>query len=85
MLLAIDVGNTQSHLGLFDSDELVAHWRFATASRRDGRRARGPGLRHARARGLDLGAVDGSIVSSVVPQLTPEYVAMCERYLEAAA
>ncbi len=82
MLLAIDVGNTQSHLGLFDSDELVAHWRFATATDEtaDELAVRTSAL--VALRGLDLGAVDGSIVSSVVPQLTPEYVAMCARYLE---
>ncbi len=82
MLLAIDVGNTQSHLGLFDSDELVAHWRFATASDEtaDELAVRTSAL--VALRGLDLSAVDGSIVSSVVPQLSPEYVAMCERYLK---
>ena len=31
MLLAIDVGNTQTHVGMFREDELVEHWRFATA------------------------------------------------------
>ncbi len=31
MLLAVDVGNTQTHLGMFRDDELVEHWRFATA------------------------------------------------------
>ena len=30
MLLAIDVGNTQTHVGMFQGDELVQHWRFAT-------------------------------------------------------
>ena len=30
MLLAVDVGNTQTHLGIFRGDELVEHWRFAT-------------------------------------------------------
>ena len=30
MLLAIDVGNTQTHVGAFDGDELLEHWRFAT-------------------------------------------------------
>ncbi len=30
MLLAVDVGNTQTHLGAFDGDELVEHWRFQT-------------------------------------------------------
>ena len=30
MLLAIDVGNTQTHLGAFDGERLVEHWRFQT-------------------------------------------------------
>src|SRR5947209_728975 len=30
MLLAIDVGNTQSHFGVFGDGELVEHWRVAT-------------------------------------------------------
>ena len=30
MLLAVDVGNTQTHVGVFDDSELVEHWRFAT-------------------------------------------------------
>ncbi len=32
MLLAIDVGNTQTHLGAFRGDELAEHWRFRTVS-----------------------------------------------------
>jgi type III pantothenate kinase len=35
-----------------------------------------------RLRGIELGRVDGAIVSSVVPQLAPEYSAMCERHME---
>ena len=31
MLLAVDVGNTQTHLGVYKGTELVEHWRFATA------------------------------------------------------
>jgi type III pantothenate kinase len=30
MLLVVDVGNTQTHLGTFAEDRLVEHWRFAT-------------------------------------------------------
>ena len=30
MLLAVDVGNTQTHLGAFRDETLVEHWRFAT-------------------------------------------------------
>ena len=32
MLLAIDCGNTQTVIGLFNDHELVDHWRIATAS-----------------------------------------------------
>jgi type III pantothenate kinase len=82
MLLAIDVGNTQSHLGLFETSELVAHWRFATAADQtaDELAVRTSAL--VALEGRSLGEIDGSIVSSVVPQLTPEYAAMCGRYLK---
>ena len=30
MLLAVDVGNTQTALGLYAGDELADHWRLAT-------------------------------------------------------
>jgi type III pantothenate kinase len=34
MLLAIDAGNTQTVVGLFDGHELVDHWRIATVAER---------------------------------------------------
>ncbi|MFD9125372.1 type III pantothenate kinase [Kitasatospora sp. NPDC059571] len=34
MLLTIDVGNTQTTLGLFDGEEIVEHWRISTDARR---------------------------------------------------
>jgi type III pantothenate kinase len=82
MLLAVDVGNTQSHVGVFDDHELVAHWRFATAADEtaDELAVRASAL--VALGGLKLGEIDGSIISSVVPQLTPEYAGMCERYLD---
>jgi type III pantothenate kinase len=82
MLLAVDVGNTQSHVGVFDRRELVAHWRFATAADEtaDELAVRVSAL--VALGGLELGDVNGSIISSVVPQLTPEYARMCERYLD---
>jgi type III pantothenate kinase len=82
MLLAVDVGNTQSHVGVFDGRELIAHWRFSTEADEtaDELAVRVSAL--VALGGLQLGAIDGSIVSSVVPQLTPEYAAMCDRYLD---
>jgi type III pantothenate kinase len=82
VLLAVDVGNTQSHLGLFEGDELVQHWRFAThvEATADELAVRVSNL--LALRDLEAGAVDGAVVSSVVPQLTPGYFAMSERYLQ---
>jgi type III pantothenate kinase len=82
VLLAIDVGNTQSHLGIFEGSDLVEHWRFATEAEQTAdelavRVSTLLGLRE-----LDAERIDGAIVSSVVPQLTPEYAGMYERYLQ---
>ena len=36
MLLAVDVGNTQTHVGVFTEQELTASWRFATEREKTG-------------------------------------------------
>ena len=81
MLLAIDVGNTQTHVGMFDGDELAAHWRFATVrfATADELATRMVGL--LLLRDLSLKDVDAAIVSSVVPSLAHEYDQLIERYL----
>jgi type III pantothenate kinase len=82
VLLAIDVGNTQTHLGVFSDEELVEHWRFATV-----RFATADELAAVLAsllglRDLRLAEVDAAIVSSVVPTLAREYEQLIDRYLE---
>jgi type III pantothenate kinase len=81
MLLAVDVGNTQTHLGMFRDEELVEHWRFATVreSTADELASVLVGLLHLR--GLTVEDVSAAIVSSVVPQLVHEYQGVGERYL----
>ena len=81
MLLAVDIGNTQSHLGLFDGVDLVEHWRFATQAEETADELAVRVSTLIDLRGIDLARIDASIVSSVVPQLTPEYAGMCDRYL----
>jgi type III pantothenate kinase len=81
MLLAVDVGNTQTHFGAYDGDQLVEHWRFATV-RTSTADELGAVLRNLmELRGLGLADLDGSIVSSTVPQLRPEWRAVGARYL----
>jgi type III pantothenate kinase len=82
VLLAIDVGNTQTHLGMFRDDQLVEHWRFATV-----RFATADELATVLASLLDLRElrlrdVDAAIVSSVVPTLAHEYEQLMARYLD---
>ena len=82
MLLVVDAGNTQTHLGTFRDGELVQHWRFATVRESTADEV-GAVLRNLLAlRGMHLEMLDGVIVSSTVPQLRPEWVAMGERYLD---
>lgn len=82
MLLAVDVGNTQSHLGIFEDGELAEHWRFATDAEETADELAVRVSTLLSLRDLELAVVDGSIVCSVVPQLTPEYAGMSERYLD---
>src|SRR5213596_1571271 len=81
MLLAVDVGNTQTHFGTFRGTELVQHWRFATV-RESTADELGVALRNLLAlRGLSFADLDSSIVSATVPQLRLEWTGMADRYL----
>ena len=81
MLLAVDIGNTQTHLGAFRDADLVEHWRFATV-RESTADELGAALRNLLAlRGLAFEDLDASIISSVVPELGPEWEHVGERYL----
>src|ERR1700735_3106268 len=81
MLLVVDVGNTQTHFGLWDDHELQEHWRFATV--RDSTSDElGAALSNLLAlRGFGFGDVDKSILSSTVPQLVEQWAEMAAPYL----
>jgi type III pantothenate kinase len=83
MLLVVDVGNTQTHFGVYASglDEITEHWRFATVRDSTGDEL-GAALANLLAlRGMSFADVDSSIVSSTVPQLSEQWTAMAARYL----
>lgn len=83
MLLAVDVGNTQTHLGAFEGEELVEHWRFQTRSGATGDELaeRIAGLFSLSE--MSISEVEAVCVSSVVPPLGSQYERLTERYLEA--
>lgn len=68
MLLVLDVGNTNTVLGLFDGDRLVGNWRVSSYDRTSDETAlmlQGLLLYG----GIPKNAVEGAILSSVVPRL----------------
>lgn len=73
MLLAIDMGNTQTALGLFDGDELVHAWRMPTDRTLTKDELHVRLLGYFRKDGLDLGCVDAIAFAGVVPQLMREW------------
>ena len=78
MLLAVDVGNTQTVFGLYDGTELTEHWRIATELNRSGDE-----LGASYKSFLDLSRVDGIVLSSTVPQLSRSYAEFAARYTDA--
>src|SRR5436305_14973078 len=78
MLLAVDVGNTQTVFGLYAGAELGERWRIATKSHRTGDE-----LGALLADFLDLGAIDGICLSSPVPRLVPEHEHLADRRAKA--
>ena len=80
MLLAIDVGNTEIKLGVFEADRLATTWRWSTDRQR-----------MADEYGAQLGwllgqhelsyrAIDRTVISSVVPSLTDTFGQLIARY-----
>jgi type III pantothenate kinase len=84
MLLAVDVGNTQTHLGAFDGERLVEHWRFQTRAGATGDELAERIAGMLALSGIGLGDLDAVCVSSVVPPLGAQYEQLTARYTGAA-
>ena len=76
MLLVVDVGNTQTHVGLFSDGDLVAGWRFATEREKTGDELAVVLDGLLRLDGFSRDVVTGFALASGVPRLVTEYSAM---------
>jgi type III pantothenate kinase len=87
MLLAVDVGNTQTHFGVFETrgERVAEHWRFATVRQSTGDELGAALANLLTLRGLNFADVEHTIVSSTVPQLSEQWLLMSRRYLSEAA
>jgi type III pantothenate kinase len=82
MLLAIDVGNTNTVLGLynFDTPELIADWRVTTHKNQTSDEYGVLFLSLFAMRQIDVSKIAAIVVSSVVPPLDTTLRRLCERY-----
>ena len=85
MLLTLDVGNTNTVLGLYRDTELVAHWRLTTARDQTVDEYGILTRELFTLAEIDPAAVTGVIISSVVPPLNPTLEEMSERYFHVKA
>jgi len=83
VLLAVDVGNTQTHLGAFDGERLVEHWRFQTRAGATGDELAERIAGMLALSGIRFDDLDAVCVSSVVPPLGTQYEQLTERYIGA--
>ena len=82
MLLAIDVGNTNTVFGLHDGESWVAQWRSATDSTKTADGYAVCLTQLCRMDGIPFGDLDACIISSVVPQARFNFRNLARRYLD---
>jgi type III pantothenate kinase len=81
MLIAIDIGNTNIKLGIFDGDELKATWNLATGIHRTSDEYGGVMLNLMERKKVSPSEITGVVLCSVVPPLLPAFVELCRKYL----
>ena len=80
MLLAIDVGNTNIVVGVFDGEKLKVTWRIATRMNREVDEFGVLTLAFLRQQRLPVSRITGAVICSVVPPFTPVSQEMCRKY-----
>ena len=81
MLLAIDIGNTNIKLGIFDGDRLKATWNLATGIHRTADEYGGVVLNLMEREKVLPSKITGVVLCGVVPPLLPTFVELCKKYL----
>ena len=81
MLLALEVGNTNTVIGLYNGETLEADWRMETHRERMADEWAALLITLSSIKGYSLADMDAAICSSVVPPVTTALREMVERYL----
>ena len=80
MLLAIDLGNSHTVLGVYDRKELVKSWRISTSSEKTADEVAALIVALHENAGLSPRSIEAVIISSVVPPATPVLEEVSQRY-----
>ena len=80
MLLAIDIGNTDTTLGVFEGEELRATWHMATGIHRMADEYAALLLNLLHQQGIDASQIKEIALCSVVPPLIATFDQLCQRY-----
>jgi type III pantothenate kinase len=83
MLLAVDVGNTQTVYGLYEGERLAEHWRVTTEAERTGDELGVLVGRLLELRDAGFEDINGVCLSSTVPPLVRAYEEFARDYVEA--
>lgn len=81
MILAIDAGNTEIVLGLFQAGDLAEHWRVSTVPERTADEFGLLVRALIRESGYDVDLVRAAAIASVVPPINPVLVHTCAEHL----
>jgi type III pantothenate kinase len=81
MLLAVDIGNTHTVIGLFEGDRLRTHWRVETRVQRTVDEYAALLSTLCALDDIRLKNVTGAIISSVVPPATQPFYGFCGKVL----
>jgi len=82
MLLAIDIGNTNIVIGVFEDERLRATWRLSTDFHKLEDEYASVFLNLLSLKGLAFADIDCAIISSSVPPLVTVFEELCQRYFE---
>jgi type III pantothenate kinase len=82
MLLAIDVGNTHTVLGIYDGDRLAADWRMASLTHRTVDENWLTIKSFSADANIPLAQINGVGISSVVPDLTDVFESLARKYFK---
>lgn len=82
MLFAVDIGNTNVVIAVFDGNNIIQQWRISSDTKRTGDEYTSIVLTLCRDAGIDTTLFSKGIISSVVPALIGPFVIVCQRVVK---